>query len=187
MVSLVKGANVNLTKENSGLNKITVGLGWTENPNFDLDASVFMLQSNGVVKNDADFIFYGQKKSVCGSVVHNGDNRTGVGEGDDETIDVDLSLVPQNVEKIVFTVTIHEGVSKRQNFGQVSKAHVRILNVNDGKELVRYDLSEDASTATAMIFAELYRYEGDWKFRAVGQGFNNGLAELANNFGVNVE
>jgi tellurium resistance protein TerD len=200
-ISLTKGGNVNLTKEVPTLTKIGVGLGWearkTSGTDFDLDASAFLLDANGRVRSDADFIFYKQLESPCKSVKHSGDNRTGVGDGDDETIFVDLTKVPDDVQKIVFTVTIYDHAVRRQNFGMVSNAYIRIYDLNQTvidpisgknvpKEIARYDLSEDASTVTAMIFGELYRYNGDWKFKAIGQGFDNGLAELARNFGVNV-
>ena len=189
-ISLNKGGNVSLTKEAPSLVKVGVGLGWsarvTSGADFDLDASAFMLNSNGRVRSDADFIFYRQLESTCKSVKHTGDNRTGDGDGDDETILVDLSKVPADVQKVVFTVTIYDYQARRQNFGMVSNAYIRILDQGNGSEIARYDLSEDASTVTAMIFGELYRHNGEWKFKAVGQGFSNGLAEMARNFGVDV-
>lgn len=191
-ISLAKGANINLSKESPGLNKITLGLGWnarqTAGAEFDLDASAFLLGQNDRVSSDADFIFYSQMHSKCGSVNHTGDNRTGDGEGDDESISVDLAKVPASVKRIVFTVTIHEYDKRNQNFGQVDHAYIRIVNDENGAEIMRYDLSEDAAGITSMIFGELYRNNGDWKFKAVGQGFvNTGLAELATNYGVDVE
>lgn len=189
-VSLQKGGNVSLSKEAPGLTGITVGLGWdpraTDGQAFDLDGSVFMLGANGKVRSDSDFIFYNNKTSADGSVTHKGDNLTGQGDGDDETVDVDLSKVPSDVEKITFCVTIHEAASRNQNFGQVSKAYIRVMNKAGGAEIARFDLSEDASTDTAMIFGEVYRHNGEWKFKAVGQGFAGGLAPLAQNYGVNV-
>lgn len=189
-ISLTKGSNINLSKEAPGLNKISLGLGWakraTAGSEFDLDASAFMLNEQGKVRSDADFIFYKQNKSTCGSVEHTGDNRTGEGDGDDEKINVDLSQVPADVQKVVFTVTIYEHDTRNQNFGQVSNAYIRVLDQGNNQEVARYDLSEDASTVTAMIFGELYRHNGEWKFKAVGQGFTNGLAEMARNFGVAV-
>lgn len=189
-ISLTKGSNINLSKEAPGLNKITLGLGWakraTSGAEFDLDASAFMLTDQGKVRSDADFIFYKQNTSTCGSVQHTGDNRTGEGDGDDEKINVDLSKVPADVQKVVFTVTIYEHDVRNQNFGMVSNAYIRVLDQGNGQEVARYDLSEDASTVTAMIFGELYRHNGEWKFKAVGQGFTNGLAEMARNFGVDV-
>jgi tellurium resistance protein TerD len=189
-ISLSKGGNINLSKEVPGLSKITLGLGWkprvTAGADFDLDASAFMISESGKVRSDADFIFYKQKESVCKSVIHNGDNRTGAGDGDDESIKVDLSKVPADVQKIVFTVTIYEWKERGQNFGQVQDAYIRITNDAGGAEIARYDLSEDASTVTAMMFAELYRNNGEWKFKAVGQGFSGGLGELARNFGVDI-
>ena len=195
-ISLTKGGNVNLSKEAPGLTKIAVGLGWdvraTDGAAFDLDASAFMLKADGKVRGDGDFIFYGTVKtngrllSTDGSVEHMGDNLTGQGDGDDEVINVDLAAVPADVEKIAISVTIHEADQRRQNFGAVSNAFIRVVNAGDGTEIARYDLSEDASTETAMIFGELYRHSGEWKFRAVGQGFAGGLGPLARNFGVNV-
>jgi tellurium resistance protein TerD len=189
-VSLQKGGNVNLSKEAPGLTAVHVGLGWdaraTDGGDFDLDASVFMLKADGKVRGDSDFIFYNNLKSSDGSVQHTGDNKTGAGEGDDEVVNVDLSKVPPEVDKISFAVTIHEGETRRQSFGQVSNAFIRVLNKADSKELARYDLTEDGSTETALIFGELYRNGADWKFRAVGQGFKGGLGPLAKNFGVNI-
>jgi tellurium resistance protein TerD len=187
-ISLTKGSNINLSKEVPGLSKITLGLGWkprqTSGEEFDLDASAFMVTESGKVRSDADFIFYKQKNSTCGAVQHTGDNRNGQGEGDDEKINVDLSKVPVDIQKIIFTVTIYEYATRKQNFGMVSEAYIRILDQNGGSVIARYDLSEDASTVTAMIFGELYRNNGEWKFKAVGQGFSNGLEEMARNFGV---
>ncbi len=172
------------------MNKIRVGLGWdvrvTDGAAFDLDASAFLLSEAGKVRSSADFIFYNQLKSACGSVEHTGDNQTGEGEGDDETISVTLNSVPTDVAKIAIVVTIHDAESRGQNFGQVSSAFVRIVNDGDNEEIARFDLSEDASTNTAMIFGELYRRGGEWKFRAVGQGFEGGLSALAKSYGVNV-
>ncbi|MDR0520946.1 MAG: TerD family protein [Planctomycetaceae bacterium] len=189
-ISLVKGANTSLTKDNPGLNKIQVGLGWdvraTSGAAFDLDASAFLLNAAGKVRSDRDFIFYNQLKSADGSVEHTGDNRTGEGEGDDEMLYVTLASVPADVQKIAFTVTIHEAAANKQNFGQVSSAFIRIVNRDSGEEIARFDLSEDASTDTAMIFGELYRHGGEWKFKAVGQGFTGGLEALAKNYGVNL-
>lgn len=189
-VSLSKGGNVSLSKEAPGLKAITVGLGWdpraTDGQDFDLDGSVFLLNSQGKVNSDTDFIFYNNKKSADGSVEHSGDNRSGEGEGDDETVIVQLDKVPASIEKIAVAVTIHEADSRKQSFGQVSKAFIRVMTADGGTEIARYDLSEDASTDTAMIFGEVYRNGAEWKFRAVGQGFAGGLAPLAKNFGVNV-
>ena len=189
-VSLSKGGNVSLTKAAPGLKAITIGLGWdlrqTDGAAFDLDASVFLLNAGSKVRSDADFIFYNNKKSTDGSVEHAGDNLTGSGEGDDESVKVNLEKVPADVEKIAVTVTIHEAEGRRQNFGMVAKAFVRVVNQADNAEIARYDLSEDSSTETAMVFGEVYRNAGEWKFRAVGQGFAGGLGPLARNFGVNV-
>lgn len=189
-VSLSKGGNVSLSKEAPGLTAITIGLGWdpraTDGQAFDLDGTVFLLNAGGKVRSDSDFIFYNNKTSSDGSVTHAGDNTTGQGDGDDETVEVNLAGVPADVDKIAVCVTIHEADTRGQNFGQVSKAYIRIMNKAGGAEIARYDLSEDASTDTAMIFGEVYRNGADWKFRAVGQGYAGGLAPLARNFGVNV-
>jgi tellurium resistance protein TerD len=189
-ISLSKGGNVSLSKEAPGLTNIVVGLGWdtraTDGAAFDLDASAFLLKEDGKVRSDADFIFFNQTKSPDGSVEHTGDNTSGAGEGDDETIKVDLSRVPAEVTKVAIAVTIHEAESRKQNFGMVSNAFVRVLNAANSEEIVRYDLSEDFSVETALTFGELYRNGVEWKFRAVGQGFNGGLGPLAKNFGVNV-
>lgn len=189
-VSLSKGGNVSLSKEAPGLTAIDVGLGWdsrvTDGSAFDLDASAFLLSDSGHVRSDADFIFYNNLSGADGAVVHQGDNLTGEGEGDDEVVVVELGKVPAEVQKVAFTVTIHEAEARKQNFGQVNNAYIRVVNKADGKEIARYDLSEDYSTETAMIFGELYRQGDEWKFKAIGQGFAGGLAPLAKNFGVNV-
>ena len=190
-ISLRKGGNISLSKEGgSTLNKITVGLGWdersTDGAEFDLDANAFLLGANGKVRGDSDFIFYNQLKSACGSVEHAGDNLTGGGDGDDEQIFIRLKDVPADVSKVAITVTIHDAEANGQNFGMVTNAFVRVVDDNNGKELARYDLSEDSSTETAMIFAEVYRHNNEWKFKAIGQGFNGGLGPLARNYGVNV-
>ncbi len=189
-ISLQKGGNVNLSKEAPNLTKVIVGLGWdprsTDGAAFDLDGSAFLLKSDAKVRADTDFIFYNNLKSSDGSVVHNGDNTTGQGEGDDETVSVDLARVPADIDKISFCVTIHEAESRRQSFGMVSNAFIRVANALTDREIARYDLSEDASVETAMIFGELYRNGEEWKFKAIGQGFAGGLGPLARNFGVNV-
>ncbi|WP_060489582.1 TerD family protein [Pseudomonas sp. NBRC 111121] len=188
-LTLQKGGNLSLTKTDPSLTKIIVGLGWdprsTDGTEFDLDASAFLLAANGKVRGEADFIFYNQLKSQDGSIEHTGDNRTGAGDGDDEVLKVDLSRVPADIDKIAFTVTIHDADVRKQNFGQVGGSFIRIANDVTGAEVVRYDLDEDASTETAMIFAELYRNNGEWKFRAVGQGYAGGLKALANSYGLN--
>ena len=189
-VSLSKGGNVSLSKEAPGLTKIVIGLGWdtraTDGAAFDLDASLFMLGENGKVRSDSDFIFYNNKTSADSSVEHLGDNLTGQGEGDDEQVKVNLASVPADVARLTVGVTIHEADTRGQNFGMVSAAFIRVVNGDDNTEIARYDLSEDASTETAMLFGEVYRNSGEWKFRAVGQGFAGGLGPLARNFGVNV-
>ena len=187
-ISLQKGGNVNLSKEAPSLKKLVIGLGWdpraTDGTEFDLDGSAFLLKADGKARSDADFIFYNNLKSTDGSVVHAGDNRSGSGDGDDEKITIDLSLVPADIDKVTFGVTIHEAESRKQNFGQVSKAYIRCLDANGDKEIARYDLSEDGSTETAMIFGEIYRAGAEWKFKAVGQGFAGGLGPLARSFGI---
>jgi tellurium resistance protein TerD len=189
-ISLTKGGNVSLTKEAPGITKTTVGLGWnprvTDGAGFDLDAIAFLVTEGGKVRADNDFIFFNNLKSSDGSVVHNGDNRTGEGDGDDETLSVDLSKVPADVAKVIFAVTIYDGQTRNQNFGQVENAYIRVSNDAGGTEIARYDLSEDSSTETAMIFGELYKHGTEWKFRAVGQGFAGGLGALAASYGVSV-
>ena len=193
-ISLAKGGNISLAKAASSsgssndLSKVTVGLGWdpraTDGQEFDLDAVVFLCAANGKVRSNADFIFYNQPQGADGSVVHQGDNRSGIGDGDDEVITLQISNLKTDIEKVVFGVTIHDAESRRQNFGMVSNAYVRVINASDGKEIARYDLSEDSSLETAMVFAELYRKNDEWKFRAIGQGFSGGLEGLAANYGV---
>ena len=189
-ISLQKGGNVNLSKEAPGLTSLKVGLGWdiraTDGAAFDLDGAVFLLNTSGKVRSDADFIFYNNLKSADGSVVHSGDNTTGAGDGDDEFVTIDLTKVPADIDKVVLGVTIHDAESRRQNFGMVGKAFIRCVNNANNQEVARYDLSEDSSTEAAMIFGEIYRNGADWKFRAIGQGFNGGLGPLARNYGVNV-
>jgi tellurium resistance protein TerD len=189
-VSLKKGGNVSLTKQAPGLSAVLVGLGWDERTTsgqaFDLDASALMLNTAGRILSDSHFVFFNNLISPDGSVEHTGDNLTGAGEGDDEQIKVDLAAVPGEVDRIVFPVSIYEADVRGQNFGQVRNAFIRVVNQADGAELARYDLSEDASSETAMIFGELYRHSGDWKFRAVGQGYSSGLAGIARDYGVNV-
>ena len=189
-ISLGKGGNLSLTKTDPSLSKILIGLGWderaTDGGDFDLDASAFLLNSNGKVRSDADFIFYNQLRSSDGSVEHTGDNRTGQGDGDDESVKVDLSRVPADVDKIVITVTIHDADARRQNFGQVANAFIRVVNDVTGQEVVRFDLAEDYSTETAMVFGELYRHSGEWKFRAVGQGYSGGLGAMCRQFGISI-
>lgn len=189
-ISLTKGGNVNLSKEAPNLTNIAVGLGWnpraTDGQAFDLDAVAFLVNESGKVRADADFIFFNNLKSSDGSVEHTGDNRTGEGDGDDEVIKVDLSKVPADVSKVVFCAVIYDGQARNQNFGQVADAYIRIVNTQGDAEVARYDLSEDSSTETAMIFGELYKNNGEWKFRAVGQGFAGGLGPLAASYGVAV-
>lgn len=189
-VSLTKGGNVSLSKEAPGLRTVRVGLGWdsrvTDGSAFDLDASAFLVGETGRVRSDADFVYFNNLQGAGGAVLHHGDETSGITEGDDEVITVHLSQVPQDVAKIIFSVTIYEADTRNQNFGMVSNAFVRVVNADGGVELARYDLSEDASTETAMVFGELYRHGAEWKFRAVGQGFSGGLGPLARSYGVNV-
>lgn len=190
-INLTKGQKVDLTKGKPSLKKLMVGLGWDVNrydggADFDLDAAAFLLGADGKVLTDAEFVFYGNLKHVSGAVEHQGDNLTGEGEGDDEQILVDLSKVPANVEKIAFTVTIYEAEQRRQNFGQVSNSFIRIVDEVSNEELIHYDLGEDFSIETAVVVGELYRHNGEWKFNAIGSGFQGGLAALCRNYGVNV-
>jgi len=190
-VSLTKGARVDLTKGHPGLSKIIVGLGWDVNrydggAAFDLDAAAFLLDANGKVTCDEDFVFYNNLLHPSKSVEHTGDNLTGEGEGDDEVIKVDLSKVPANISKIDFTVTIYDAETRGQNFGQVSNAYIHVLDEANGQELIRFDLGEDFSVETAIVVGELYRHNGEWKFNAIGSGFAGGLYALGKNFGVNV-
>ncbi|WP_420595098.1 TerD family protein [Deinococcus sp.] len=189
-ITLAKGGNLSLSKEDPNLTKAILGLGWdvrsTDGQDFDLDASAFLLNASGKVRADSDFIFYNQMKSTDGSVEHTGDNRTGEGEGDDEQIKIDLSRVPAEVQTVSFTVTIHDAETRRQSFGQVRNAFIRLVNEQSNNEIVRFDLGEDFSTETAVIFAEIYRNNNEWKFRAVGQGFAGGLGALARNYGISL-
>ena len=189
-VSLSKGGNVSLTKEAPGLTAVTVGLGWdersTDGGDFDLDASALMLNSSGKVISDSHFIFFNNLRSPDGSVEHTGDNLTGAGEGDDESLHVNLAAVPPEVDKIVFPVTIYNAEALRLNFGMVRNAFIRIVDRANNTEIVRYDLGEDFSIETALVFGELYRHNSEWKFRAVGQGYTAGLAGIAKDYGVNV-
>jgi len=189
-VSLTKGGNVSLTKEAPGLTAVLVGLGWdvrtTTGTDFDLDASAIMVGASGKVTSDQGFIFFNNLKSPDGSIEHTGDNLTGEGEGDDEAIKVNLATVPAEVDKVVFPVSIYDADSRGQSFGQVRGAFIRVVNQTGGAEIARYDLTEDASTETAMVFGELYRAGSEWKFRAVGQGYASGLRGIASDYGVNV-
>lgn len=189
-LSLSKGGNLSLTKTDPSLNNVLVGLGWdarsTDGADFDLDASIFILGANDKVRGQHDFIFYNQPRSPEGAVEHTGDNRTGEGDGDDESVKINLAKVPADVQKIIITVTIHEAEQRKQNFGQVQNAFVRIVNDLNQNEIVRFDLNEDYSIETAMIFAELYRHNGEWKFRAVGQGYSGGLKAMCNQYGINI-
>jgi tellurium resistance protein TerD len=189
-VSLAKGGNVSLSKEAPNLTAVSVGLGWdvrsTTGADYDLDASALAINTNRRVVNDSFFVFYNNLRSPDGAIEHTGDNRTGEGEGDDESINVDLRALSPDVDSIIFPVTIHEADTHGQSFGQVHGAFIRVVNQADGRELARYDLSEDASTETAMVFGEIYRRGSEWKFRAVGQGYASGLAGIARDYGVNI-
>ncbi len=191
-VNLTKGQKVSLTKGNPGLKSVVVGLGWDVNQfdtggDFDLDAAAFLLTDSGKVADSNDFVFYGNLAHPSGSVQHMGDNLTGAGDGDDEQIKIDLSKVPANITKIAFTVTIYESEARRQNFGQVNNAFIRIYNEENGEEMLRYDLGEDFSIETAAVFGELYKNGAEWKFNAIGSGYQGGLAALCAIYGVEVE
>jgi tellurium resistance protein TerD len=189
-ITLQKGGNVSLSKTDPNLRQVLVGLGWaaraSDGADFDLDASLFMVQENGKVRSDADFIFYNQLISTCGAITHTGDNKTGAGDGDDEALTITLATVPAAITRLVIAVTIHDAVARKQNFGMVEDAFVRIVNSETDTEIARFDLSEDYSTETAMVFAEVYRHRDEWKFKAVGQGYAGGLAALATQHGVDV-
>lgn len=191
-VNLSKGQKVSLTKGNPSLKNILVGLGWDVNAfdsgsDFDLDASAFLTGSNGKCPTEKEFIFYGNLEHPSGAVKHTGDNRTGAGEGDDEAIEINLTSVPAGIEKIAFTVTIYEAEARRQNFGQVSNAYIHIIDLDTNTEIVRYDLEEDYSIETAVVVGELYKHNGDWKFNAIGSGFQGGLAALCGYYGIDAE
>jgi tellurium resistance protein TerD len=189
-ITLAKGGNVSLSKEAPNLTAVLVGLGWdartTSGQDFDLDASALVVGAGGTVLSDSHFIFYNNLTSPDGTVEHTGDNRTGEGEGDDESVKLNLAGMSPEADKIVFAVSIHDAEARRQSFGQVRNAFIRIVNQADGQEIARYDLTEDASTETAMIFGEVYRHGTEWKFRAVGQGYDSGLLGIVRDFGVNV-
>ena len=190
MVSLTKGQKVDLTKGNPGLSKLVIGLGWDTNKydggsDFDLDTAAFLLTESGKTASDTDFVFYGNLKDPSGSVCHLGDNLTGAGDGDDEQITVDLSSVPANYSKIAFTATIYDADARNQNFGQVNNAYIRVYDAVKNEELVRFDLCEDFSIETAVVVAEIYRHNGEWKFCAIGSGFGGGLSALCANYGIN--
>lgn len=188
-INLSKGQKIDLTKSNPGLRKAIIGLGWDTNKysggsDFDLDASAFLVGSNGKTNNDLDFIFYNNLEHSTGAVIHTGDNRTGEGDGDDEQLIVQFGKIPADIDKIAITVTIYDAIARAQNFGQISNAFVRVVNEETNEELLRYDLSEDFSVETALVFCELYRHNGEWKFSAIGSGFQGGLAALCKNYGL---
>ena len=191
-ISLKKGQKVSLTKGNPGLKKVVIGLGWDVNAfdtggAFDLDTAAFLLTDTGKVSRTEDFIFYGNLVHPSGAVSHMGDNLTGAGDGDDEQIQIDLTKIPSNISKIAFTVTIYDAEIRRQNFGQINNAFIRIFNEENGVELVQYDLDEDFSIETAVVFGELYKHNGEWKFNAIGSGYQGGLAALCDSYGIDVE
>ena len=191
-ISLKKGQKVSLTKGNPGLKNVVVGLGWDTNAydtgsDFDLDAAAFCLTDSGKVSSQNDFVFFGNLNHVSGAISHLGDDLTGAGDGDDQQIKIDLSKVPAEITKIAFTVTIYEADARRQNFGQVSNAFVRIFDENSGEELLRYDLGEDFSIETAVVFGELYKNGEEWKFNAIGSGYQGGLAALCNMYGIDAD
>lgn len=188
-INLSKGQKVDLTKSNPGLSKVVVGLGWDTNKydggqDFDLDSSVFLLDASGKVASEADFVFYNNTIGAGGAVEHTGDNKTGEGEGDDESVNIDLSSIPAAIEKVSFAITIHDAEARGQNFGQVSNSYVRIVNAGSNEELIRYDLGEDFSIETAIVVGELYRHGAEWKFNAIGSGYQGGLASLIKDFGL---
>ena len=190
-INLSKGQKVDLTKGNPGLKNVMVGLGWDVNAfdsgaDFDLDAAAFMVDSNGKCPTEKEFVFYGNLEHPSGAIKHMGDNRTGDGEGDDEQIEVNLADIPANIEKIAFTATIYDAETRRQNFGQVSNAYIRLVNVETNEEIIRYDLGEDFSIETAVVAGEIYRHNGEWKFNAIGSGFQGGLAALCGHYGIEV-
>ncbi|MDO4632382.1 MAG: TerD family protein [Eubacteriales bacterium] len=190
-INLTKGQKVDLTKGNPSLKNILVGLGWDVNAfdsgaDFDLDASAFLCGATGKCPTEKEFVFYGNLEHTSGAVKHMGDNLTGAGEGDDEEIQIDLTKIPENIEKIAFTVTIYDAEGRRQNFGQVSNAYIRIVDESTGTELIRYDLGEDFSIETAVVVGELYKHNGNWKFNAIGSGFQGGLAALCGHYGIQV-
>ncbi len=190
-ITLEKGQKIDLTKTNPGLKKLHVGLGWDTNKydggaDFDLDAAAFILNSEGKAGGEQDFVFYNNANGAGGSVIHKEDNKTGVGEGDDEVISIDLSLLPPHVDKVVFTVTIHDAESRKQNFGQVSNAYIRVLNEEKNEEILKFDLGEDFSIETAVVFGEVYKNGSEWKFSAIGKGYQGGLKALCNSFGLSV-
>lgn len=191
-VSLKKGQKVSITKGNPGLHKLVVGIGWDINRfdtggDFDLDSAAFLLADNGKVSKQEDFVFFGNLKHPSGAAEHLGDNLTGDGAGDDEQIKIDLSKIPDNITKIIFTVTIYEGESRNQNFGQVSNSFVRIIDEDKQEELLRYDLGEDFSIETAAVFGELYKNNSEWKFNAIGSGYQGGLGALCSSYGIDTD
>lgn len=188
-INLSKGQKIDLTKSNPSLKRAVIGLGWDTNKysgggDFDLDASAFLVGSNGKTNNDLDFIFYNNLEHSTGAVIHTGDNRTGEGDGDDEKLIVEFAKIPSDIDKIAITVTIYDAIARAQNFGQISNAFVRVVNEETNEEILRYDLSEDFSVETALVFCEIYRNNGEWKFSAIGSGFQGGLSALCKNYGL---
>ena len=190
-ISLVKGQKIDLTKGNSGLKKVVFGLGWDTNrydgnADFDLDVSAFFTDASGKVTGEQDFVFYGQSQHPSGALIYSGDNRTGVGSGDDETMTVELNKIPSNIERICFAATIYDAESRLQNFGMVDNSYIRAYDADTNEELFKYELNEEFSLETGIIAGELYRKNGEWKFNAVGSGYQGGLATIARNFGLNI-
>jgi tellurium resistance protein TerD len=190
VIKAEQGQKVELTKDNPGLKNLVVGLGW--NPAkyqgqaaFDLDASAILIGADGKATGKGDLVYFNNLKHVSGAVTHTGDNRTGVGDGDDEKIEVNLSLVPANIEKIVIVANIYDATNRKQKFGMVQEAYIRIVDAASNKEIVRYDLGEDYSTETSMVFGEIYKHNGEWKFNAVGTGSQDNLTSFAAKYGIN--
>ncbi|MBA9086253.1 tellurium resistance protein TerD [Fontibacillus solani] len=191
-ISLSKGQRIDLTKTNPGLTKVVVGLGWDINKynsgaDYDLDASAFLIQADGRVQGIEGFLYYNNAKLYNGAVEHTGDNRTGAGDGDDEQIIIDFTKIPEHIQRIGIAVTIHEAELRKQNFGHVSNAFVRVVDAATDREVLRYDLGEEFSLETAVVICELYRQGSEWKFQAIGSGFNGGLAALCKNYGLDAK
>lgn len=188
-VCLTKGANVSLSKEVPGLKKIVIGCGWDASSfgkDVDVDVSLILCNAENRVISDNDFIYFNNKTSKDGAVVHGGDSLTGEGSGDDESINVNLDIISKEIVKIPVIVTIYDAKNRNQNFGGINNAYIRIINGEDNKEIARYDLTEDYGTETSVIFGEVYLNNSNWKFKAVGQGSSEGLGQIAASYGVNI-